>query len=313
MNMESTSTFDQLLNAFWLRPETAMWREIDIRAMDNFEFCSPSIDLGCGDGLFSFIRAGGCFGDSFDAFQAMGDLDRFFDNADVFDAYDESLSPAITQRPAYQIDMGFDHKENLLKKSSTLGLYRELKMGDANHRLPFDDESFNSLFSNIVYWLDDPRSVISEIARVLRPGGKACLMLPNQTLPEFSFYNQLHIKTGDPRWSFLEKLDRGRFSDNIQQARSAKEWEEMFSSAGLRVNTHVHHLSKTAIQIWDIGLRPLFPVLQKMTGSIESDVLSGVKSQWIATFRQFLTPIVEMDAELGQHGNHAFHCYILEK
>lgn len=313
MNMGYSSTFDQLLNAFWLRPETAMWREIDIRAMANFEFRSPSIDLGCGDGLFSFIRAGGCFGESFDAFQAMGDLEKFFDNVDVFDAFDESLSPVVTKRPAYQIDIGFDHKENLLKKSSKLGLYRELRMGDANHHLPFNDESFNSLFSNIVYWLDEPASVISEIGRVLRPGGKACLMLPNQTLPEFSFYNQLHIKTGDPRWSFLEKLDRGRFSDNIKQARSAMEWELMFASAGLHVDMHFKHLSKTAIQIWDIGLRPLFPVLQKMSNSIESTVLAEVKQQWIATFHQFLMPIVQMDEQLGRSDNHAFHCYILEK
>jgi SAM-dependent methyltransferase len=243
----------------------------------------------------------------------MGDLDEFFNNADVFDAFDEDLSPTVTQRPSYQIDMGFDHKENLLKKSSTLGLYRALMKGDANHRLPFEDESFNSLFSNIVYWLDDPMAVLAEIGRVLRPGGQACLMLPNSTLPEFSFYNQLHIKTGNPQFAFLEKLDRGRFSDNIRQARSAQDWEDMFASAHLRVRKHVTHLSSTAIQIWDIGLRPLFPVLQKMAGSISPEALTDIKWQWIATFHQFLAPIVQMDEQLGKNENHAFHCYILEK
>jgi hypothetical protein len=68
MNKNPSPTFHQLLNAFWLRPETAMWREVDIRAMASFEFRSPSLDLGCGDGLFSFIRAGGHFGVGFDAF-----------------------------------------------------------------------------------------------------------------------------------------------------------------------------------------------------------------------------------------------------
>lgn len=81
----TTSTLNQLLNVFWLRPETALWREIDIRAMQSFSFKSPSLDIGCGDGIFSFIRAGGKFSSEFDAFQAMSGLDKFFEKVDVFD------------------------------------------------------------------------------------------------------------------------------------------------------------------------------------------------------------------------------------
>ena len=183
----SNSTFEELLNVFWLRPETALWREIDIRAMQSFTFNSPSLDMGCGDGIFSFIRAGGGFSPEFDAFRAMSGLDKFFDNVDVFDAFDDRVSPAVTHAPQYRIDCGFDHKANLLSKSGQLGLYGSLKQGDANQALPFPDESFNSIFSNIVYWLDDPQAVLKEISRILRPGGRVCLMLPNQTLPEFSF------------------------------------------------------------------------------------------------------------------------------
>lgn len=46
------------LNAYWLRPETAMWRALDAISMNDFEFLSPSLDLGCGDGVFSFLRGG---------------------------------------------------------------------------------------------------------------------------------------------------------------------------------------------------------------------------------------------------------------
>jgi SAM-dependent methyltransferase len=309
----ASTTFDAMLNAFWLRPETALWREIDIRAMRPFTVRSPSLDLGCGDGIFSFIRAGGRFEESFDAFRAMAHLDEFFDNADVFDAFDESLHPAVARRPEYTFDVAFDHKENLLRKAGTLGLYRELKVGDANARLPFEDDRFNSLFSNIVYWLDDPGAAIAEIGRILKPGGEACLMLPNRTLPDFSFYNQLYVKSGDPRWAFLEKLDRGRFGDNIRQARSSTEWEAMVAAAGLRVSHHAAHLSKTTIQLWDIGLRPLFPVLRRMTDLVPSHELAAIKREWVATLRQFLQPIADMDDRLGQGAEPAFHCYILTK
>jgi len=308
-----STTFNELLNAFWLRPETALWRELDIRAMKPFVFRSPSLDLGCGDGVLSFIRAGGGFEEGFDAFRAVTGLAEFFKNVDVFDAFDESENPALTRRPEYQIDCGYDHKENLLKKAGQLGLYRDLRLGDANRPLPFPDGNFNSIFSNIVYWLDDPETVVVEIARVLRSGGQVCLMLPNQSFPEFSFYHQLCIKTGDPQWSFLEKLDRGRFSDNIRHARSAETWESMFLRAGLQIEGHVAYLSKTIIQIWDIGLRPLFPVLRRMVDAVAPGQLQAIKREWVAILREFLEPLILMDGQLGQGKEPAFHCYILAK
>src|SRR5437879_3189197 len=105
--MTASTTFDELLNVFWLRPETALWREIDIRAMAPFVFRSPSLDLGCGDGIFSFIRAGGGFDERHDAFRTVAGLDKFFDNVDVFDAFDESVRPTVTRPAGYKIDCGF--------------------------------------------------------------------------------------------------------------------------------------------------------------------------------------------------------------
>src|ERR1700722_5847078 len=151
-----TSYLRQLLNVFWLRPETAMWRACDIQAMARFKFASPSLDLGCGDGIFSFIRAGGGLGEDFDAFRSVGDLDKFFEKADVFDHYSGKIHPTIATKADYQIDVGFDQKQTLLNKAAELGLYGELRQGDGNSVLPFADESFRSVFSNIVYWLGDP-------------------------------------------------------------------------------------------------------------------------------------------------------------
>lgn len=130
-----SNTLEQLLNVFWLRPETALWREIDIRTMSAFEMASPSLDLGCGDGTFSFLRAGGEFDRGFDAFRSVTQLDQFFQNVDVFDSFDADLSVAVAGPPRYRIDVGFDHKDNLLKKAGQLGLYGLLKQGDADQAL----------------------------------------------------------------------------------------------------------------------------------------------------------------------------------
>jgi len=310
--MNKQNHLDQLLNAFWLRPETALWRAIDIKAMEEFEFASPSLDFGSGDGMFSFIRAGGELSADYDAFKATAGLDKFFEDVDVFDAFDPKLSPLVTKKPDYQIDVAFDHKENLLKKAATLGLYKEYKIGDGNVALPFDNDSFATIFSNIVYWLDAPQSALSELARILKPGGKICLMLPNKTLPEFSFFKSLAGDT-NPDWAFLSRLDRGRLSDNVKQAKSSEEWESAFSAAGLAVHEHHAHLSKTVIQMWDVGMRPLFPVLMKMVNAIPEDKIAEIKADWVATFKHFLEPISKMDNVLSQGHEPAFHCYILTK
>jgi SAM-dependent methyltransferase len=219
----------------------------------------------------------------------------------------------LAKLPDYQIDVGFDHKDNLLKKAGLLGMYRETKVGDGNQPLPFADASFSSVFSNIVYWLDEPASALAEIRRVLKPGGQACLMLPNTTLPDYSFYNQLHFKPQDAQWSFLSQLDRGRFGDNIKHARSHATWRQYFAEAGLNVVYHKRHLSKPVIQIWDIGLRPLFPVLLKMANQVSAENLGAIKQEWIETLQHFLAPMVAMDDVLGQAAEPGFHCYIVAR
>lgn len=303
--------FDQLLNAYWLRPEVAIWRYIDMKAMSRFMFESPSLDFGAGDGLFSFIRSGGELSSAFDVFQATANINNFFDNKDVYDVFNPSFSPIVTKFPDYQIDVAFDHKENLLKKAATLGLYKNFKVGDGNQTLPFETESFETIFSNIVYWLDSPGAVLNELRRILKPSGKLCLMLPNDTFADFSFYNKLYVKTGDKKWKFLETLDRGRLAENIKQIKPAAEWEYLFNDAGLKVHQHSRHLSKPVIQLWDIGMRPLFPVLMKMVEAIGAEKLPAIKEQWVSTFKQLLEPMIAVDNDCARR-EAAFHCYILE-
>lgn len=302
-----------LLNVYWLRPETAMWRELDIKAMAGFDFKSPSLDIGRGDGLFSFIRAGGVCHPSFDAFKSIYGLDRFFDNIDVYDSATTLPKHVVLWPAQYSIDYGIDHKINLLNKAKVLGFYRNLMVVNANDSLPFNDASFASVFSNIVYWLDDPSHAISETYRVLKPGGQACLMLPNVTLPKYSFYYSLHVKNQDERWAFLDLLDRGRFAENIKHSRSSDQWQTILNDSGLILERHTTHLSHVAVKAWDIGLRPLFPVLRKMVEHIPENCLNSIKGQWVDILKHFVSNLVNLDGQLSFEDEPAFHCFLVRK
>lgn len=302
---------DELLNVFWLRPETALWRSIDIEIMKDFDFSSPSLDLGCGDGIYSFIRGGGKFDMTFDAFQSVESIDHYFDKVDIYNS-STKINPLIIKNPEYQIDYAFDHKINLLEKGKTLGLYKNFVQGDANKKLPFNDDYFNSIFSNIIYWLDDPGTVFGEIYRILKPGGCCCVMLPNYNFKDFSFYYDYCVNQQNKKYQFLEYLDRGNMS-MIKHVKNKEDWGKIIQNSGLEVISHKMHLSRTTIQIWNVGLRPLFPLLYKMVTNIDKEKIIEIKKEWIETLKLFIEPISRMDSELTQNTEPAFHCFILRK
>ncbi|OQA71908.1 MAG: hypothetical protein BWY33_01927 [Candidatus Dependentiae bacterium ADurb.Bin246] len=141
-------------------------------------------------------------------------------------------------------------------------------------------------------------------------------MLPNTTMPEFSFYNQLYVKTNNSEFEFLKYLDRGRYSSNIKISKSYLEWKQLFDKSGLKIVEHKTHLSKTVMEMWDIGLRPLFPVLIKLVNAVKNkDELLEIKKEWIEIFMKFLEPIfyLELQNKLNQDKEKAFHYFVLEK
>ena len=303
---------NNFLNAYWLRPESALWRSIDTTAMKDFKFQSPSLDFGSGDGVFSFIRAGGEFAKDFDVFSSVNKLSEFYHGVDIFDSYNPSMNAKVTKKPLYQIDVAFDAKDNLLEKASRIDMYKQTICGDGNKKLPFADNSFVTIFSNIVYWLDNPQNVLKELHRILNKNGKICLMIPDKKLEEFSIYNKFYAKTQNPQWEFLKMIDRNRFADNYKTIRLESEWEELFTNTGFEIISHGRHLSKLVIELWDIGLRPIFPLLLKMVNELNSKQIYEIKSEWTETFKPFLKSIIEID-KISDYTEKAFHCYVLQK
>ena len=60
-------------------------------------------------------------------------------------------------------------------------------------------------------------------------------------------------------------------------------------------------------------MRPLFPVLRRIVDCIPPENLLSIKEEWIGIERHFLERLVEMDDELGQSEEPAFHCFIVQK
>lgn len=108
-------------------------------------------------------------------------------------------------------------------------------------------------------------------------------------------------------------IDRGRVKDNIKVVKSYDEWKTIIEETGFEIKECVPHLSETLIQIWDIGLRPIFPMLKKMTEHLDEKILLEIKKEWIDLFMKIGLPIIENDNLLTQGEEFCFFCFILRK
>jgi SAM-dependent methyltransferase len=285
---------EALLEYYWLRPETAVWRAIDCAELDPISFRSPILDFGCGDGSLSFMRAGGRYSIDYDFASQTGQLDQFFTNVDIYNSFDSSrLSGSIVaDATSYQIDVGLDHKPALLQKAMLTGLYKTTVSADGNRELPFDDGSFNTIYSNILYWLDRPQDSLREICRILSHDGELIVQVPSDRFREFSFYQRFYARTKDPAWEWLSLIDRGR-SDNIKHCQSEEQWSDVFWHAGFEVTSCRSYLSRLVIEAWDIGLRPVSPYLIEMANALSRDRRETVKRKWVDGLLPILAPLCE--------------------
>jgi len=110
----------------------------------------------------------------------------------------------------------------------------------------------------------------------------------------------------------LELVDRGRISENLKIVKTYDEWKYIIEKAGLEIIECIPHLSKLLIQIWDIGLRPIFPMLKKMTMHLDEKILMEIKKEWVELFQKIGEPII-YNEQFCKYDEYCFYCFILRK
>lgn len=284
----------RFLQAYWLRPENALWMTLRSTTLARCALRRPSIDLSCGDGVFSFLHCSGVFDPAFDVFQSVDGLDRVQDqHADMFDCADERYHPAIQARPGEIIDVGTDMKPALLAKAQRLDLYGRLVEHDNNHLLPFDADSFQTVYCNAAYWVVEIESFLREIARITRPGGWAVLQVKLTAVHHYTL--EAHRAILGERW--LEMIDRGR-RDSWPTVVDRPTWEDRFEAAGLKIEQATPFVTRTHAHLWDIGLRPIAPMLVKMTQALTPQTRSVIKRDWVDLFCELLEPFCDPAVDL---------------
>jgi SAM-dependent methyltransferase len=189
--------------------------------------------------------------------------------------------------------VGTDIKSALLEKARRLNFYTRLIEHDNNQPLPFEDGVFETVYCNAAYWVSAIDGFLGELARITRPGGRVILHVKLDTMRTHVLapYRQA---LGD---RCLDLIDRGR-RDSWPTIAGRHTWENRFTDAGLSVEQATPFVTKTHAHIWDIGLRPIAPLLVKMSEALQRGTRSVIKREWVDLFCELLKPFCDAGLDL---------------
>jgi SAM-dependent methyltransferase len=289
------------LNAYWLRPENAMWMALRSEALSEVSLVGPSADFCCGDGIFTFIHAGGVLDPSFDVFcvtkvevEKNHEQDGSAAQHDMFDCVSAAYDPKVLSQPDFLIDVGMDLKTSLLERAKRLQFYKRSLIHDCNERLPFENEVLQTIYCNSAYWLREIDPFLREIARVLQPGGKAVLHVKLDAMRQCNL--------GEFKSEFGEKflnLITGDRLDNWVTLSDQATWERRFAQARLTIESKRTLATTTHARLWDVGLRPISPMLIRLANSGNARTRVEVKRDWVALMHDLILPLCDSALSLG--------------
>ncbi len=306
-NQQATSLLRDYLNILWLRPESALFLAISAYAIQNAPYqpiVKPSLDMGAGNGLFSFLAMGGALTLDYDYYLEAGNLDKFWEHGDIYDHFrGAGKNSFISRAPETTYSHAYDHKDNLKKQASFLNFYDDYRVGNANLSWPYKSASLKSIFSNIFYWLNDPEFLLREMARVLDAGGRGFLALQAPQFPQMcpSYHREKYPEMSKT----LELLNRGRADCSLWRL-SLSDLEKLGKKNGLKLVHHRYYLSEIILRIWDIGLRPFSPLLISMANSLSAENRLRHKKEWIEICHDLLQPIFESEKNKTSEGGYLY-------
>jgi SAM-dependent methyltransferase len=306
----------RLLSIYWLRPETALARAEDCIFVRDYcrEYLErgKNIEMGCGNGLLSFIMAGGKIDFEYDVFLDVDNPELYSTTPkDIFDKISDRKVKFDDSLLKYSYDYGVDWKEGLLSQSGRYSnLYKKVLQADLNQAVQLE-KKYDTIFCNMLYWLNDPQEVLEKWGSLLKENGKIILFLTNQNFKDrgWLYYKAPHKGTLD----YLNYFDRG-YGEMSFKDFTKDQWEEIFKKAGYSVEKCVNARNDTIMNIWNIGTRPIASPIMIMAEKLGLNERREVKKYWVDFFYEFFKPIIEKSKTVScKDENCSYYFYVLNK
>ena len=304
------SLISEFLNVYWLRPENAIF-SANLADSINRNFTSHEedkiLEVGLGDGIFSFTTWGGELDKTFDVYSTTKRLTFGNYSDDIYDSYDkDTYQPVITRKASLKIDLGYDIKQNLINKASKLHLYNKLEVKDMEDVL--DDDKFDKilLFSAIIH-LANPLKVVSNLKNMLADEGE--IYINTMSLGMTRLYSLLANSYNDEFVKFIERDMRNLWPSLY----TVNNWKKLFVEAGLSIKRVETVISEEYAPVWNIGMRPFSSQnisLYMIAKKYETEEANNIKQEYIDIVLSFAESF-KVDGSMND--NAGGHLFVLEK
>lgn len=195
-----------------------------------------------------------------------------------------------------EIDVGLDLDVSSLHEAQQRNIYRSLILGSATG-MPFADNSFASVISNcVIEHIPDNASLMSEIYRVLQPGGRFVFSVPTNRLNEELTISKLLLSLGQTELAAHYKDWFTTMQVHFHMY-SPDEWQRRAEAVGFQIRKRTGYMSPRATALFDLGHFYGLPNLinRKLTGN-------WVLLPWRPLFaleERLLAPLVAEDDPQG--------------
>lgn len=293
----SQARFSELLNAYWLRPESAVFYAACFDALAAIEALPPkrvkneSLDILAMDGVPSAIAAGVTFGPEFDAFADLGvsddfDVEGLAVGADPY-ARSGPFSVAFRQ-PSPVFSLGLVGTEHHAARAASLGTYERLESLEKFMSTQTPQSQFQYIWAINLYWSSDIARTLRTLRRQTTSSGVLTTILPTPAFLDLSV-----LSLGLPN-SLAEFLDRGRFANAAKSVFAFCDAEQLFNECGFEVVDRRFFCSPALQLNYEFGTRPFFESLLVIRRAVVLGQLSPqTKNDWIAALREMYGPMLE--------------------
>ncbi len=270
------------LNIYFLKPFDAVNDTLTATLIRKFNWNIPYLEIGSGDGVFSYVMHGGKFPVWFDRY-----IDVNLKNKDIFDTHDLVNGFDLKKIKKIRNLCSVDSKENHVKKIKEIGFADKAILSEYEN-LPFKNESFESIFLYTPHGLHDYDKCIKECNRALTKKGYMIVLNYNQNIKNYFVCHKLYTKLKGTFKRYFKKLDNGRHDEITNLSKSLDEWRLFFRERGFKIIKYYEGLSPIAWIFYDIQTRPFLKPLIKFFNFFPKSFRTILKLIWMLVWYPIL-------------------------
>ncbi len=270
------------LGVYFLKPFDALNDTVASNILLQLDWPDEYIEIGSGDGLFSFILHRGTLPLAFDRYIQI-DLAK----SDIYDTHIGGRFPLTNPPKSPKLLTSIDASRAHADKVSELG-YSCLTLCSSYEDLPLPDNATEAIFYYIPHGLKDHSQAMHEARRVLAPGGRMLILLYDSSVNN-SFFCYKIGKSLKGRWrDFFLGLDNGRHDELTSLAKTQSEWVSYFAEHGFQVEDSRGGLSPNAWKLYDIQTRPVLKPLIRSFNFLPPQLRTLIKLMWMLAWYPIL-------------------------